>query len=398
MSAISPIGVCIVTGSRADYGLMRWVIRDLTEDPSFRVGLVVTGSHLSARHGHTVDEIVADGNDIALRIPVDLARDEPMTLARAMAGIIPALAQHLEKRHPELVLILGDRWELLAVANACILTGTPIGHFSGGELTEGALDDSVRHAVTKLSHLHFVANDVYAQRVRQLGEEDWRICVCGGPGIENFQRLELLGRPALSTYLGLDLDKPTAVVTYHPPTRSSEAAEPQLESLLAALRAGCERFGLQYVVTGPNADPGSRSIEEALRGFVETSSGHVYVSNLGARIYLSLLKQARLMIGNSSSAFNEAPMAGLVCVDIGDRQSGRISGGNVISVGATRDEILSGIERGLLFDRQIKFKSPYGQGGASALARAFLKKVFVQQGADRILRKRFVDHRPCTPA
>lgn len=391
MTGSRPIRVCVVTASRAEYGLMRWMIHDLLEDSEFATDLVVTGTHLSPRHGHTVDEIIADGVHIGLRIPLALTSDVPSTLARAMGDLTSALAQRLVEHPADIALVLGDRWELLPIAGACLIARTPIGHFSGGEITEGSADDSVRHAVTKLSHLHFVANDVYAVRVRSLGEEDWRVCVCGGPGIDNFRRLPLPDRATLSAELGIDLTKPTAVVTFHPPTLSAVPAERQVEALLDALRIGQEQLGLQYVITGPNAEFGADAIEHSLRNFVAGPGGHVFVPSLGTRNYLSILKHARLMIGNSSSAFHEAPLVGLLCVDVGDRQRGRLSGGNVINVDPTVPAIVAGMEQALNADRDARFTCPYGTGETSTLARTFLKKIFEERGAEAIWRKRFVD-------
>jgi GDP/UDP-N,N'-diacetylbacillosamine 2-epimerase (hydrolysing) len=385
------ICVSVVTTARADYGLLRWIIRDFSEDPAFDLDLVVTGSHYSERHGKTVNEILADGFERVFHIPVEIQRDEPNSYSAAISEISTNLTLHLTARRPDIVVVLGDRWELLAVANACVVTATPLAHFSGGEVTEGALDDSVRHAVTKLSHIHFVANEVYAARVRQLGEENWRISVCGSPGIDNFTRLHLLGKRELSEKIGMDLSMPTAIVAFHPATRSDIQIGDQIDFFISALTRARKEVGLQFVITAPNADPGADRIEAALRTFADSSSDAVYVPSLGSQLFLSLLKIAQLMIGNSSSAFHEAPVAGLVCVNVGDRQKGRISGGNVISVGYTTDEIWTGIVKALKFNRTTRFQSPYGSGSASTLVRAFLTDVFSSHDRMAILRKKFVD-------
>jgi len=377
---------------------MRWIIRDIAADPEFALSLVVTGSHLSTRHGHTVDEVVADGNEITLRIPVDLSDQKASTLAAAAATILSGLTSFLAANQPDIVLILGDRWEMLPIATASTVAGVSLGHFSGGEVTEGVLDDCVRHAVTKLSHLHFVANETYAKRVRQMGEEDWRIVVCGGPGIDNFNRLKLLDSVELSQRIGLDLSKPTALVTFHPETRSSGSIATQAEALTAALRVARERLGLQFVITSPAADPGADEIEARLRSFAEQiPQAAVYVHSLGTLLYLSLMKATRLMIGNSSSAYNEAPVAGLLAVDIGSRQKGRLSGGNIIKVGTSSDEIFAGIKQAMETLSRGRFEYPYGTGTASPTARAFIKKVFRERSRQDVLLKRFVD-RPIATA
>jgi UDP-hydrolysing UDP-N-acetyl-D-glucosamine 2-epimerase len=370
---------------------MRWVAKDLSSDPDFRMDLVVTGSHFSDRHGMTIDEIMADGHASPIRIPTDLAKDEPATYAVASAKIVTELTAFLAQSRPDIMLALGDRWELLAAATACLLTRTPIGHFAGGEKTEGAFDDSVRHAVTKLSHLHFVANETYAARVRQLGEEDWRICVSGNPGSDNFFRIPLLSAQELGRDLGVDLTKPTALVAFHCPTLSAESVKQQAAVLVEALREARIRHGLQYVVTAPAADPGAEVIETTLRAFVESEPGCIYVASLGTQRYISLLKIARLMIGNSSSAFHEAPFANLPAVNIGDRQRGRIHGGNVVTVDVTVQAIMSGIDSCLAVRRNTAPQPESMKDSVSAKSRAFLKDVFAQGTKQMILRKSFTD-------
>lgn len=380
--------VCVVTATRAEYGLLRWIAHDIAGDPRFELDLVVTGSHFSGRHGSTIDEIEADGHKITARIPVMLDRTETVNLAQASAAIVTEFAGYLDRRKPDVVVVLGDRWELLPIASACTIAATPMGHFHGGEITEGALDDGVRHALTKLSHLHFVANEVYGRRVAQLGEEDWRICNCGAPGLDNFHRLELMDRQALGDNLGMDFSRPTALVAFHATTRGGEAAD--VDALVQALAAARDRFGLQYVITAPGADPGADVIERALQTFAATSPDAVYVASLGTSRFLSVMNHARLMIGNSSSAYHEAPAAGLPAVDIGDRQKGRIRPDNVICVGTTTAAILAGIEKALSLSASPA--RPQRRESSSALAIEHLAFAFSGRGKQAILRKKFVDH------
>ncbi len=390
MKSAGPLNVCVVTAARSEYGLMRWVISDLVSDPRFRMQLVVTGSHLSTRHGHTVDAIRADGHAIACEVPVELGDSTPADMAAASAAILRGVSAYLLQQRPDCVLVLGDRWEMVSVALACMLTGTPLGHFSGGEVTEGAMDDSIRHALTKFAHLHFVANETYGARVQQLGEQAWRINICGGPGLDNFTRLTLLDREALGRDLGLDLGRPTAVVTLHPPTQSPQSVDRLIEATAAAMARGRERFGLQYVITGPCADPGADRIDAAWRRFVD-GGADLYVASLGQVRYLSLLKVAQLMIGNSSSAFHEAPVARLPAVNIGDRQDGRLRSENILDAAPTADAVFDGISRALNFDRERAIHCAYGDGAASVVALQFLADVFATRDAEEILRKRFVD-------
>ena len=387
----APLKTCVVTGSRADYGPMRWLMADLKEDPAFKLSIAATGSHMSRDHGLTYRDIENDGFSIDCKLEVPLETGRPAALAEALGRMTAGLAAYFESSPPDVVLFLGDRYELLAAAGAGILMGIPLGHFSGGEVTEGVIDDSIRHAVSKLSHLHFVANEVYASRLRQMGEEPWRITVCGGPGLENFRRLALLDRDALSRELGLDLAHPTAVVAFHSPTLALETLDDQIAALIEALRAAQTRHGLQYVMTAPGADPGGEKIAAALAAFVDGNDKARYVQNLGQRRYLSLLNHAALMIGNSSSALSEAPTARLPAVNIGDRQKGRLRGENVFDVGESAEDIVSGIESALRFDRTKPCHNPYGGGDTSAKARTFLKDVFARRSRGEILRKKFVD-------
>jgi UDP-hydrolysing UDP-N-acetyl-D-glucosamine 2-epimerase len=309
---------------------MRWVMADLKEDPAFTLTVAATGSHLSREHGLTYTEIEADGFSLDWKLEVSLDTGRPAVLAKALGEMTAGLGAYFETSRPDVVLLLGDRYELLAVAGACTLMGVPMGHFSGGEVTEGVIDDSIRHAVSKMAHLHFVTNEVYGNRLCRMGEEPWRITVCGEPGLENFRRLAPIDREDLSRDLGLDLKRPTALVTFHPATLELDRLDAQIVALVEALQAARSRSGLQYVVTGPCADPGGAKIEAALTAFAAQSDGVRFFKSLGERRYLSLLRHASMMIGNSSSALHEAPAVSLPAVNIGDVK-GRL--GEVIDVG-----------------------------------------------------------------
>lgn len=380
--------VCVVTGSRSEYGLLRWLMQDLAEDARFELSVVVTGSHLSEAYGSTYREIEQDGFRIDAKVEANLDARSGAALAKAVGAWTQGFADVFEKLGPDLLIIMGDRYELLSVASACILQSIPIAHISGGEITEGAIDEQIRHALTKISHLHFVANPIYAQRVRQMGEEPWRICVAGEPGLENIWRLPLLPQEELGKALGLDLTRRTALVTFHPVTRDLEKSRWHMKELLSAL----EQAGMQYVMTYPNADLGSGEIVEALQAFV---SGHPetarLVQNLGQKRYLSLLKTVHLMIGNSSSGLVEAPSFNLPAVNIGDRQKGRLRASNVIDVEGEAKTILQGIQTALLYDRTMPCQNPYGDGHSSPCIRSFIERAFSRFARDRILKKQFVD-------
>lgn len=387
----SPILVCVITGSRSEYGLMRFLMEDLKSASDFQLQVVATGSHLSEEHGLTYREIELDGFVLNALIPFQLKGADQLSLSEATGKLTYDLSKALMDLKPDLVMVMGDRYELLAVMASCVLCSIPIAHISGGEITEGAIDEQIRHAMTKVSHLHYVANRVYAARVRQMGEEDWRICVSGEPGLDNMIRQPLMGLDELQNDLGLDVSIPTALVTYHPVTLELDDLEWQLSELLAALEEASVIHGLQYVITYPNADTGFNRIVEAWQGFVNDRPGRVLLRSLGQARYLSALQSLSMMIGNSSSGLVEAPSFSLPVVNIGNRQKGRMRGTNVIDVGYERENILSGIAHALKWNRNEPCFNPYGDGHASEKVLAHLRHVFSTHSRPRILNKRFVD-------
>ena len=256
-SGNNPIKVCVVTSSRSEYGLMRWLLYDLAADPFFNLKIVVTAAHLSESYGSTYHEIEADGFTLDAKIHANTDSSEPIALSKVVAEVTSGLAKYLDRERPDLVLIMGDRYELLGICSASILCGSPIAHLSGGDISEGAIDDQIRHAVTKMANLHFVANEEPANRVRQLGEEGWRVSISGEPGLENIHRLPLLSRSELENDNGIDLSQKTALVTYHPATLRRESLLQHLDALTEALEKAAKEYSLQYVLTYPNADVGS---------------------------------------------------------------------------------------------------------------------------------------------
>lgn len=385
------IKVCVVTASRAEYGLMRQVIAETRAAPDLDLQLVVTGTHLDAKFGATCGEIEEDGFEIDARIPLDLDPADSVRLAKAVGTLGGALAETFGTLGPDLCLFMGDRYELMGVATACLLTRVPIGHVSGGSVTEGALDEQVRHAMTKMAHLHFVSSETYAARLRQMGEEPWRVCVSGEPGLDNLKHLSLLSRTDLEAELDLDLSKPTALVAYHPETVAPEQTRRHSAQLIAAL----EQADLQYVASYPNADPGSPAIIEALEAFAARQPARVRLfKSLGQRRYLSALREVDLMIGNSSSGIVEAPSFNLPVVNVGTRQAGRLRAPNVIDVEPSIEAILGGIRRALDYDRSQPCANPFGDGQAAGRIVRFIAQAFANHGRDGILRKRFVDLNP----
>ncbi len=335
--------IAVLTATRAEYGLLYWTIKAIEEDPDLELRLIVTGAHLSPEYGYTVREIEAQGIPVAERIHMLLSSDSRQGAAKSMGLLVIGLAQAFERLKPDMLLLLGDRYEILAAASVAVVMNIPIAHLCGGESTEGAIDEQVRHAVTKMAHIHLVQTEYYGQQVLKMGEEEWRVHNVGFLGGENARRLNLLTRDELERELKLKAGRKNFVVTYHPVTLEKIPLELQVDNLLAAL----SRFDAQIIFTYPNADSGGRFIIEKLKEFSEKRPDvHIYCS-LGQLRYLSLLKHADLMVGNSSSGLLESQFFNLPTVNIGTRQKGRLRGENVIDVSYDTEDIVRGIEKAM---------------------------------------------------
>ncbi len=382
------INICVVTGSRSEYGLMRWLMADLSADQDFELKIVVTASHLSIVYGETFRVIENDGFKIDEMIHSTIDPSDIVSIANSVGEITAGMAKYFQRSRPDIVLVMGDRYELLAISNACLLMGIPIGHISGGEITEGAIDDQIRHSLTKISHLHFVANKTYADRVEQMGEEKWRICISGEPGLDNLNRLPLFSKEELEKELNLDLSIPTALVTFHPETKNVELLDEQIDQLMKAL----QNNKLQYILTYPAADFGSLRIIESLIQFQKSHlESSVIYKNLGQKRYLSVLRYAHLMIGNSSSGIVETPSFNLPVVNIGVRQKGRIRAKNVMDVKICEKAISRAIKWALNYDRNKECLNPYGDGNSSIRVISFIKRLFTTRDEKTILNKHFID-------
>ena len=375
----------IVTGSRADYGIYRPLLQDITADASLELLLYVTGTHLSAEFGGTSQAIEADGFPIAERIEVILASDTPQSIAKSMGLGTIGFGQVFSKRRPDLLMVLGDRFEMHAAALAALPFKIPVAHVHGGETTEGAFDDALRHSMTKLSHLHFASTEVYRQRLIQMGEEPWRVTVSGAMSLDNLTRMSLLPIEALEQRVGRSLRPSPLLVTFHPTTLEYEAAEWQVTQLVHAL----EQFRRPIVITAPNADTCGRLVQRHLRAFVQNAPHAVFVDNLGIQAYFSMMAIASVMVGNSSSGILEAMSFQLPVVNIGSRQAGRVRASNVIDVGYETKEILLGVRSALEPERRrmlLGGSNPYGDGKAASRILCRIKNVPLD---DMLLRKRF---------
>lgn len=384
--------VGVLTTTRADYGLLRWVMEDVRDDDELDLLVYVTGSHLAPEFGSTVDRIVADGIPIHRRIEILLAADTPTASAKAMGLAMHGFGDALAEDRPDVMVVLGDRFEIVPVALACVLHGVPVAHIHGGETTEGALDEYFRHAVTKLATLHFAATEAYRRRILQMGEAPERVHAFGAPGLDGLHRMRPLSRDALQEVLGMPLDRLTALVTYHPVTTEPGRSGAQVEALLTALLA---ETNVQAVVTKANADAEGRSINRRLEAFCrEHPERFRLVDNLGSEVYLSCLRHFDLLVGNSSSGIIEAPSFALPAVNVGTRQAGRIRGANVIDVGYAVDDIRHGIAVATTsaFRDEIQGSTnPYDPVGDGTISRRMVGaiKQFVQHGPRR--GKPFVD-------
>ncbi len=378
--------ICIITGSRGEYGALRWLLKDFAADPTIDLKLVVMGSHWLKEYGYTYREILKDGLRIDARISIPFDTRSPVSLAHAAGTWTAKLSDIFKRLAPDLVLIGGDRYELLSICTACLLLSIPVAHISGGEITTGAIDEQVRHAVTKMSHIHFTGNPLFAKRLRQMGEEPWRVHVTGEPGLDTLRRLPALSKGLLSAQLKLNLSKPTALCTFHPVTLESHSTVAQIREYLRALAAA----DLQYVLTYPNADHGSRQIIALLKSFAKQHPKTVrLVPHLGQHAYLSLMYYVRLMIGNSSSGIWEAPSLDLPVVNIGNRQQGRLRGHNVIDVPCQSRAIRSGIQKALKY-RRSRPQNPYGDGHSSKRIIAGTKNILKRYSKETLLKKKFI--------
>lgn len=335
--------ICVVTGSRADYGHLSPVMRAIAAAPELTLQTIVSGQHLDSRFGDTWKVLVADGFKVDEKVDISLAEDTRLAAAEATGRAVSGLAQAFTRLNPDIVLVLGDRFEIFAAGTAATLLRIPLAHIHGGEVTEAAMDDSLRHGLTKMAALHFVAAAPYAARVRQMGEDPAHIFMTGAPGLDHLSTQAFMTREELAADLDMDLANPFFVVTYHPVTLEGDFGAEAMAHLAAAL----ESFqNASVVFTGVNSDPGHEAIQKVLTRFCANDpSRRKLVQSLGQRRYLSAVKEADAVIGNSSSGLIEAPALFTPTVNIGDRQKGRLRSASVIDSGESTEEIIAAVRR-----------------------------------------------------
>ena len=337
--------LCVVTGTRAEYGLLRPVLQKLLQSDVIEPRLVVTGAHLAPEFGNTVSEIEADGMPIAARIPIlKFGTGSPLATARTVSYTMERFTDYFSQNRPDAVLVLGDRYEIFAAGAAAALLEIPLAHISGGDVTAGAADDWFRHCLTKMASLHFPSCEVYARRLIRMGEDPAAVENVGGLGDENLRSLPLLSRAALAESIGFGLDRPYALVTYHPETAGGASPAAQFDALCAAL----ERCGLADVFTKANADAGGADINARIDAVCAARPGqYVAFTSMGVLRYLSAMKYCAVVAGNSSSGVVETPSLGVPCVNVGDRQKGRLLSANIICCAADEASVYAALQKAL---------------------------------------------------
>ena len=360
----NPQRICVVTGSRADYGLLYFLMRELQMDPNFELNVVITGMHLSPEFGMTGEVVEKDGFPISARIETLLSSDTSVGTAKATALGILGFAENFTRIAPDLLIVLGDRFEIFAAAQAALFLRIPIAHIGGGDVTVGAFDDAIRHSISKLAHLHFVTNDEALVRLAHMGEDPTRIFNVGSPGLDYLKRTTLPDRPTLEQELDLHFQARNFLVTFHSVTLDATPSEVQLTQLFNALDYYGDETGILFTL--PNADPDGRVLIKRVRAYVKERTNCAVYTSLGQRLYLGALAQVDVIIGNSSSGLYEAPSLSTPTVNIGKRQEGRLRAKSVFDCAPEKSDIISAIERALLFGRQ-PVDNPYKQGDCATL-------------------------------
>ena len=381
--------ICVVTGTRAEYGLLYWLLKEIEADKDFELQVIVTGMHLSPEFGLTYKEIEKEFK-INKKIEMLLSSDTSVGISKSMGLAQISFAESYDELKPDIVIVLGDRYEIFSATSAAMIARIPIAHIHGGEKTEGAFDESIRHSITKMSHLHFTATEEYKNRVIQLGEHPSRVFNVGGMGIENIKRLKLLSKDEFEKSIEFKLNIKNILVTFHPVTLENSTAKEQFQQLLDAID---ELEDTNIIFTKANSDTDGRVINQMIDEYV-TKNSHksIVFTSLGQLRYLSALQYVDAVVGNSSSGLAEAPSFKIGTINIGDRQKGRIKASSVIDCEPNKDSILKSFEKLYSKEFQETLKTtlnPYGDGYASKRIVEILKNVDLKN----ILKKSFYDLR-----
>ena len=380
--------ICIVTGSRAEYGILRGLIKAIKDDHELQLQIIATNQHLSKLYGETYKEIEKDGFTIDYKVYMadDEAPDNANTTAKAISRGVSGFADAFDVLQPDLLLILGDRYEMLAVASTALIYKIPIAHLHGGEITEGAYDDAIRHAITKMSHLHFTSTEAYRKRVIQLGEHPKRVFNVGALGVENVLKNDFMNKKEIEHSLDFQITNKCFLCTYHPVTLNNMSSETQVLNLLQALDSYQD---YHIIFTYSNSDTNSKIITKRIQEYVDKSPGRcMFVPSLGQRLYFSVLRFVNAVIGNSSSGIIEAPSFEIPTLNIGDRQKGRIAAESVIRCGYSSEEIRVGLEKVLAYNHKMISNPYYKEGTCEAIL-----NVIKTYPLNNLIHKQFYDIR-----
>jgi len=379
--------ICVVTGSRAEYGILKNLIFEIKKSKKLKLQLLVTGMHLTAQHGLTYKEIIKDGLKITKKLKISNSSDTSIAISNAISNGVKKFSKTFHSIKPDLVLILGDRFEVFSAAIAAMSERLPIGHIHGGETTEGAIDEAMRHSITKMSHLHFVAAKKYKERVFQLGESNKRIYLVGGMGVDTINKTKFLEKKLLEKEINFIFKKRNIFVNYYPVTLEKNTSKNQIKEITKALRI-FKNEGIIFSM--PNADHNNKVIYREIFNFVKKNKNAKAFKSLGSLKYLSCLKLVDVILGNSSSGLLEAPTLKIPTLNIGDRQKGRLKAKSVVDCPAKSQKIIYNLKKILNGNKKNKyqnFKSPYGVPGASKKIVSILEKINYK----KLLKKNFND-------
>ena len=367
--------ICVITGSRAEYGLLYLTMRRIQESKDLDLQIIATGTHLSSSFGNTIKEIESDGFKVNHRINILDNDDSSAGIAKSMSRVMERLPKYLKKMKPDLILMLGDRFEIFASAATATVLNIPIAHICGGETTEGAFDESFRHSITKMSHLHFVSTETYKNRVIQLGESPSRVFNVGSPGVERIKKLRLIPKEKVEDYIGIKFNKTNFLITIHPETLNRKKINQQILIALGALK---KLKDTTFIFTMPNNDIGSYEIEKQIKKFCKNNNNAFFFKSLGRTVYLSCVKRVDAVLGNSSSGIIEVPSLKKPSIDIGKRQYGRVRARSVISCDFNKLKILNSIKK--IYSKKFlmnvnNFTNPYYKKYSSKIILQIIERI-----------------------
>mgnify|MGYP006410450859 CR=1 FL=1 len=377
--------ICVVTGTRAEYGLLYWLMKEIDTDKDLELQIIATGMHLSEEFGNTYQQIEKDGFTIDKKVDISLSSDTELAISKSMGLGMIGFSDAFNELQPDLLVVLGDRFEIFSAVSVAMIAKIPVAHLHGGEATEGLIDEPIRHSITKMSHLHFTATNEYRNRVIQLGEQPDRVFNVGGLGVDNINKLKLMTKSDFEKAINFELGEKNVLVTFHPVTLEKSTSETQFQELLESIS---KLKNTKIIFTKANSDTNGRVINSMIDAYVSVNDNSIAFTSMGQLNYLSALQFVDAVVGNSSSGLLEAPSFNIATIDIGDRQKGRIKADSVISCLPTQESIRSAFDKSYSEDFQNivdNTKNPYGNGGASKIVvdiikdfdlNGILKKIF----------------------